>query len=733
METEAHVHAGARRSSAVAAAVAVSYLLLAQYVMWLDEPSNAGAVFWPAAGVSLAALLLIPTRHWWMVCLAVFTAELGSDLLLGYSTAASTCWALANALEPLLGAALVRRWSSPDGRLVPVRRLAVLVLCAAVVAPAAAATLGATGAVLERGAPWASVWLTWTVGDGLGVLAMAPPVLAWRHRRTTARSNPERLGVVAAVLVVAALTTRQWPAGWDVLLPYLTLPAIGWAALRFGVRGAALAGLVTTNATNMAAVLELGPFAGPGGGWDATLLQVSLAVTLGTGLVVAALASDLTERQDVERLLGHQAAHDHLTGLPNRVQLHEHLRAVLRRAAPDRSVAVLFLDLDRFKVVNDSLGHGWGDALLVETAVRLQTAARPSDLVVRLGGDEFVVVCADLPDTAEARTVARRMLAAVCEPVTHDGRTLTVSTSIGIATVTGHGMQPEDVLRDADTAMYRAKRAGRNCVEVFDEELHAQALQRLELEIGLRRALEAGELRLHYQPVLRGSDLSMTAVEALLRWQHPVRGLLLPADFLAVAEDAGLLGPIGDWVVRQALQDLASSTTPELCLALDVSATQLRAPAGEDFAERVLATCRELGVDPRRLCVELTETAVLEADTGADALLRLHAAGVRLALDDFGTGQASLTQLERLPFDLVKVDRAFVAAGAQPGGERRLAAMVQLVHSFDMLAVAEGVETAAEQAAARRAGCDLLQGYHLGAPAPWADAVAPPLLTSATG
>ena len=210
-----------------------------------------------------------------------------------------------------------------------------------------------------------------------------------------------------------------------------------------------------------------------------------------------------------------------------------------------------------------------------------------------------------------------------------------------------------------------------------------------------------------------------------------MRGLLLPGEFLPVAEDAGLLGPVGDWVVRRALHELAASPDPGLSLSLDVSATQLRAPAGEDFAERVLSTCRELGLDPRRLCVELTETAVLEADDGAEALLRLHAAGVHLALDDFGTGQASLAQLERLPFDLVKVDRTFVAAGADGVGARRLAAVVALVHSFDMRVVAEGVETAEELAAARRAGCDLLQGYHLGAPAPWTDAVAPGLLSAA--
>jgi diguanylate cyclase (GGDEF)-like protein len=259
--------------------------------------------------------------------------------------------------------------------------------------------------------------------------------------------------------------------------------------------------------------------------------------------VLAALAADLTGRDELERALGHQAAHDHLTGLPNRLLLHERLGQVLDRAEPGRAVDVLFLDLDRFKAVNDSLGHAWGDALLVEIAARLQAAARPRDLVARLGGDEFVVVCADLEDPAEAGAVARRMLAAVAEPVHSDGRTVMVSTSIGIATVTVPGRAPEEVLRNADTAMYRAKADGRSRIDFFDEALHAQAQDRLDLETELRQALDAGELRLHYSPVRAAGDLRRVAVEALLRWEHPVRGVLPPAAFLGAAEAAGLLGP----------------------------------------------------------------------------------------------------------------------------------------------------------------------------------------------
>jgi diguanylate cyclase (GGDEF)-like protein len=718
----------ARRSAAVAAAVAVAYLLLAQCIDWLNDPLRNGAAFWPAAGVTVAALLVVPTRHWWMVLSAVLACESGVNLAHGLAPGPAVVWGVANALEPLVGAALVRRVLSRSS-LTSVRQLLLFLAFAAGVAPAVAAAVGAVAAVPTLGVPWVETWVRWTVGDALGVLVMAPPLLAWHERGRVPRSLAERSAVTVAVAAGAALVLHDGGPTWGALLPYLTLPALVWAATRFGMRGATLAGLLTAHVANLALALGQGPFAGTSGTDATTALQLSLGITVGTGLVLAALAADLSGRDEVERVLGHQAAHDHLTGLPNRVLLHERLAQVLDRAEPGRAVGVLFLDLDRFKAVNDSLGHAWGDALLVQTAERLQAAGRPRDLVARLGGDEFVVVCPDLDDPAEAGAVARRMLAAVSEPVHHDGRTVAVSTSIGIATVTAPGRTPEEVLRNADTAMYRAKTDGRSRIDFFDEGLHAQAQDRLQLELELRLALASGELRLHYQPVLSAGDLRQVAVEALLRWAHPVRGVLAPREFLAVAEDAGLLGPVGDWVVVQALHDLAACGDPDLAVSLNVSALQLREAAGSDVAALVLTTCQALGLDPRRVVLELSEVAALEAGGGQAALTRLRDAGVRLALDDFGAGSTSLAQLADLPLDLVKVDPSFVAGATRSqGGTRRLAALVALVHTYELMVVAEGVEDEAQLAAVRACGVDLLQGYHLGAPVPWAPAVLPPRL-----
>ena len=717
--------ASLRRSAGIAAGVAVAYVVLAQYINWLNEPLQNGASFWPAAGITVAAMLLVPTRHWWLVAGAVLVSETGTNLANGLPVLPSLGWGLTNTVEPLVGAGLARHALRRVAD-VPLRRLLAFVACAAGVAPAVGAALGASVAVHFNDAVWHEVWVRWTIGDALGVLVMAPPLLAWHRSAPAPRSLLERLAITAVVLGGAALVLHGGGPAWRVLLPYLVLPGLVWAAARFGMRGATLAVLVVAHSANLAVGLGDGSSAAAADLHATTSLQLALGITVGTTLVLAAMAADLTERDEVERLLGHQAAHDHLTGLPNRVLLHERLGQVLDRAATGRAVAVLFLDLDRFKAVNDSLGHAWGDVLLVETAARLQAAGRPRDLVARLGGDEFVVVCADLDDPAEAGVVARRMLSAVSEPVSHDGRTVAVSTSIGIATVTAPGRTPEEVLRNADTAMYRAKGDGRSRIDFFDEGLHEQARLRLELEVELRQALATGQLRLHYQPVRCARDLRTVAVEALLRWEHPVRGVLPPAAFLPAAEDAGLLGPLGDWVVVQALGDLAASGDPDLEVCINVSALQLREAAGSDVLTLVLSTCRSLGLDPRRVVLELSELAALEAAGGAAALQRLRDAGVRLALDDFGAGGTGLAQLEHLPVDVVKVAPAFVAgASGSAAAARRLAALVELVHAYGLLAVAEGVEDDAQLAAVRACGVDLLQGYHLGAPAPWEPAVPP--------
>ena len=714
-----------RRSAAVAGAVGLAYLGLSQYVIWLNDPVNAGAGFWPAAGVSLAAMLAIPTRHWWMVAAAVGISELGGDLAQGYPVFASTCWALANAVEPVVGAAIVRRLAARDGRLTSLRNVAVFVLGGALAAPAMSGLVGGLGTVTSFDATWLQVWPKWVAGDGLGVLVMAPPILAWRLRRP--RQVLETAALSLLVIAGMALGFRNWDPSWDAVVPYLTLPGLLWAAARFGPWGAAVAVCVTANAANVATAHGYGPFALQAGpdSHAITLLQIFLGIMITTSLALAALSANLTEHVDVQRLLAHEAAHDHLTGLPNRRELARRLGAALAESGPAKGVGLLFIDLDRFKVVNDSLGHDWGDVLLVHVAERLQDGARPRDVVARIGGDEFVVLCTHLTDTAEAGRIARRLLDTVSEPVRHAGRTVVVSASIGIATTDGSDMTADELLRDADAAMYRAKRDGRARIEFFDSDLRRQAVRRLQVEVELRDALATGQLEVHYQPITDAATRRVVALEALLRWRHPQRGLLLPGEFLDVAEDSGLICPIGDFVIATALTDLAQLPDPQVCLSVNVSATQLCERSDRDLDDFLLDACAAAGLDPGRVWVELTESAVLESPAAVEMLHRLQRAGARLALDDFGTGYASLSQLERIPFDMVKIDRSFVArlGSGDEHAQRRMSAIVSFIHSFKMTAVAEGIETEAQEAAVRMAACDLMQGFLLGRPAPAHDVI----------
>lgn len=707
-----------RRSALLALGTTGGYLAVSQYVIWLNDPVNAGAGFWPAAGITLAALLVMPRRHWWMVVCGVLLAETGGDLAQGYPLGASILWALANVVEPVVGATLIRRFNSSRGRLVPVRNVLVLVVCGAVLAPMVGGVIGSYATVQEFGAVWSQVWPKWVAGDGLGVLVMAPPLLAWSEQRSARRSRIEGAGVLLLLVATSGLAFRNWGHEWDVILPYLIVPAMIWAALRFGVRGAALAGLLVAQAANLATGLGYGPFSlvHSSASHAVTLLQIFLAITLVSALILGSLSADLTDRRETSRLLTHQANHDPLTGLPNRLALQRHLDRAVARSHPDCSTAVMFLDLDGFKIVNDSLGHSWGDVMLVQIAERLRAAARPRDLVARIGGDEFVVVAYDLARADDALPIARRLLDAVGEPVTNAGRTLVASASIGIALTDGV-TSAEEVLRNADGAMYRAKRQGRNQIDFFDDALHQQAMSQLDLERDLRHALVTDELCLHYQAVVDLAEPSPVAYEALLRWQHPQRGLLHPSEFLEAA-DSDLVAAIGAWVVSQALSDLAASPDAA-AISINVSTSQLTQDRGEPLSELLPAACAAHGIAPARVWIELTQDAVLHRPEAAATLGRLKDAGMRLALDHFGTGYASLDQLRSVPFDVVKLDPSLLDRPSHgTKGHRQLAAVIELVHAHGMTCIAEQVERPDQLDRLREAGCDLFQGPLLGRAGP---------------
>jgi diguanylate cyclase (GGDEF)-like protein/PAS domain S-box-containing protein len=463
-------------------------------------------------------------------------------------------------------------------------------------------------------------------------------------------------------------------------------------------------------------------------------MSASAVVDADGGPVYAIVqAEDISQRKEAEAKLTEMALHDPLTGLPNRLLLLDRVHRALARARRRRThVALLFCDLDRFKVINDSLGHETGDDLLVALARRLDDALRDQDTAARLGGDEFVVVCEDVADPDEAVAVAHRIQEVLEAPCAVDGGEVVLTTSIGIVMSTGYA-SPYALLRDADAAMYRAKETGPARVVVFDQELAAQAVDRLRTESGLRHALENGELRLHYQPIIGMRSGAIEGFEALLRWEHPERGLVMPDQFLAVAEETGLIVPIGSWVVEEACRQAAAwrrqyPNAAPWSMAVNLSARQV---GRSGLANVVGNALRNSGLEPSWLCLELTEGVLIEATPAALAMLRsLKDLGVRLSIDDFGTGYSSLSYLRRFPIDVVKIDRSFVA-GLGGGGEDDaiIGAVIGLTQRLGLRAVAEGVETEEQAARLRELGCDLMQGYLFARPQPAEDVA--PLLASA--
>jgi diguanylate cyclase (GGDEF)-like protein len=426
------------------------------------------------------------------------------------------------------------------------------------------------------------------------------------------------------------------------------------------------------------------------------------------------LLEQIAERERIESRLKHEALHDALTGLPNRAALLLRMAAALERyhADPERLFAVLFLDLDRFKVVNDSVGHLVGDELLVEAARRLDSCLRAPDSVARLGGDEFTVLVEDIHGQEDAFGVAERILQALVDPVRIGDKEIYTSASIGIAFAHPRYRQPEDLLRDADVAMYRAKSRGRQRYEVFDEQLHEEALATLDLESDLRRAITRHEFEPYLQPIVRLSDGAVLGYEALLRWRHGSRGLLSPADFLTVAEDSGNIEQI-DWqLYEQVLGCILELDEPHTYVGINVSARHFRSP---DLARQLLDMLATFKVPASRLRIEVTEGALLEnPEQARQTMLQLSRAGILTSLDDFGTGYSSLSYLHRFPLHALKIDRSFVSElGPELDGSSAavVRAIRALAGSLGMEVIAEGIETAAQREALIQLDCSIGQGF----------------------
>jgi diguanylate cyclase (GGDEF)-like protein len=495
-------------------------------------------------------------------------------------------------------------------------------------------------------------------------------------------------------------------------------PALAAAAKELQVRSLAVVALIRHDGTVLGALVVVDEVPRTWLDTELTLLA-DLAEAASTELQ---LRLALADREMRERQLRHDSLHDALTGLPNRALFMKRLSDATLRARRDTDglFAVLFLDLDDFKVVNDSMGHHVGDEVLVHVARRLEDCVRGGDIVARLGGDEFAILLERVTDARDTALVAERVQKSLQAPMTIGGYDWVTSASIGVALSSSASERPEYLLRSADMAMYRAKHLGRSRFEMFDRAMHAEALTRLQVETDLRRAVEHEEFFLEYQPIVSLADGRINGVEALVRWRHGERGIIPPDDFIPVAEETGLIVPLGRWVLKEACRQVCAwqeqtDAATHLKLSVNLSVREFAQP---DLVRAVAGALAEAGLSPTRLQLEITESAIMgQAHPALSTIAELREVGVAIHLDDFGTGYSSLSYLHRLPLDAVKIDRAFINAIESEQRPRHVVqAILSLVGAIGLDVIAEGVSTAPQLAMLREMGCTFGQGFFFSRP-----------------
>lgn len=727
-------------------ALASLYFLTAKLGLALSLIGNSVTLIWPLSGLSLAALLIFGYRLWPGVFLGAFLANVFTDV----SLFAALGIASGNTCEALLGAWLLNRLAGQPFTIDRVRAVLTLIVAAAAGSTLAGALVGATVLCSDGLVSWqqfASVLRVWWMGDALGDLVFVPAVLVWTQcdreawsgwrwveminvRDITERKRAEVETLLAAkvfentaeaiVITDAQRRVLSVNRAFLELTGYTPDEVLGTECHIFGP-----AHLDAAFYQGMWAAIDMtGHWQGEiwdrhksGATYPCRLVVNSVHDASGAVSNYIAIYSDITERKQVDAQIRHLAQHDALTGLPNRLLLQDRVdQALLQSTRHGLQVALLFIDLDRFKVINDTLGHAVGDELLDAVGRRLRSCVRAVDTVARQGGDEFVIVLPEIVRPDDAAQIAGAVLTAMATPFLVRDYELHVTPSVGISVYPADGDNVQALMKNADTAMYHAKSSGGNAYHFYAARMNETAFERLVMENDLRRALERNEFVLHYQPQVELTSGRLVGVEALLRWQHPQHGLVAPRLFIPLAEETGLIVPVGEWVLREALRQARcwqEAGAPPFRMAVNISSRQFWRGNLRDTVEQVL---RDTGVPASVLELELTESVLVRHETETVALLKHFSdMGVLISIDDFGTGYSSLSYLKRFPIHKLKIDQSFVRDIHEDVDDAAITtAIIAMARGLNLRVIAEGVETRAQLDFLHGLGCHEAQGYFLG-------------------
>ena len=677
----------------------------------------------PNTGFALGVLLLAGKKYW----PAIFVGSFISRLALGYSVVGSILIALGVALGAFFGTWLLTRNRKFDPSIPSLNDYLRLLFLAGVISISISAISG-TFALVDKGVEsiqtFRSLMMEWWMGDTLGIILITPLLLVWRQ---PPRHWLQRQYLFEAILffILSFLVGQAVFLGWfhdslgAVARGYWMFMFVVWGAARLGSQSVVLVLFLTTIQALSGAATGRGFF-----GTDIAQTQLSnfWFYMINLSLVGMGLASTVNSFKKSEEMIWKQANFDSLTGLPNRHMFRNRMEEELKRAhCASLSFALLFIDIDRFKDVNDTLGHHMGDKMLKEVAHRIGACVRVTDMVARLGGDEFTIIISDTADTGSIERVAQNILQILVEPFQLEDEITYVSASIGITLYPNDATEIDDLLKNADQAMYLAKDKGRNRFSYFTHSMQEAAQARLKLINDLRGALAANQFRVHFQPIVSMSTGHIHKAEALIRWQHPERGLVSPMEFIPLAEETGLIFEIGDWVFHESARwvkhwrDLYNT---EFQVSVNKSPIQFYKD-GDDHSAW-LNHLHSLGLPGQSLVIEITEGLLLHSEAPiTGALLTFRDAGIQVAIDDFGTGYSSLSYLKKFDIDYLKIDKSFISNLATGSSDMALSeAIIVMAHKLGFKVIAEGVETEAQRDLLTAAGCDYAQGYLYSKPVP---------------